>query len=325
MHPQNLLIDQLADDPAEREIARLVQQLNSLEEGERAAAKLIGWGGAAIGPLKRFLLDGKPSIVYQPRRWAVEVLAGIGAKEALIQFLKLQKDIPDSAVRLSEEVVENSAAKALSAWPTDEVFETLLDCALPHPGVGLIEALARFANPETIPYFIRALEDDTCRSAALRALRRLGPRVDVALLAAALTRLPSDADESASSVKRRISALEILGELECSPAFWALLRPLIDDRNSDIVIAACNIAAKSGSTDDQRASISRLLSILRSADWFAQDKIESCLVALYAAGKDILEGEIARRSGLPAEQRSTDRVLRTLLRVKHRTNEALIA
>jgi HEAT repeat protein len=123
---------------------------------------------------------------------------------------KGRSPIPDPAVRLSEQVVENSAAKALSAWRTDEVFETLLDCALPHPQVGLIEALAGFANPEAIPYFVRALENDTCRSAAQQAIQKLGSPADVGLLAAALTRIPSNEDESAASVKRRISALENL-------------------------------------------------------------------------------------------------------------------
>jgi len=71
--------------------------------------------------------------------------------------------------------------------------------------------------------------------------------------------------------------------------------------------------------------MSRLLAVLRSADWFAQGKIENCLLALYAAGKDILDGEIARRNTSPTEQRSTDRVPRTLLRVRHRTNKPLLA
>jgi len=167
---------------------------------------------------------------------AVRGVAAIGAKDALIQFLKLQKDIADPGVRLGEEIAEDAAAMAVSAWRTPAVFGSLLDCALPQPRVGLIEALGAFANVEAVPYFIRALEDDTCRSAAEQAIRNLGTGAGVALLATDLTRV-LDGDESPASVKRRISALEILGELGPSPAFWALLHALIDDSNADIVIA----------------------------------------------------------------------------------------
>jgi HEAT repeat protein len=325
MHAQSAEINEFADGPGEKEIARLVQKLNSLEEGERTVAKLTECGGQAIGPLKRFLFEGKPSVVYQPRRCAVEALAGIGAKETLIQFLKLEKDIADPAVRLSEEVVENSAAKALSAWRTNEVYEALLNCALPRPRIGLIEALGAFGRVEAISYFIEALEDDTSRSAGLEALRQLGPSTAVTLLAAALTRTPLEGEESTGSIKRRISALEILSDLGPPAAFWPLLRPLITESTSDIVIAVCKIAAEIGSIDDRRAAMSRLLSVLPSTDWFAQGKAENCLVLLYKAGEDIVDGEIARRNASPAEQRATDRVLRTLLRVRHRTREASAA
>lgn len=325
MHPHKALIEDSAGDTTENEIVRLVQNLSSLEAGERALTKLVEYGGQAIGPLKRFLFEGAPSVVHQPRRWAVEALAAIGAKDALIQFLKLHKDISDPAVRLSEELVEDSAAKAVASWPTSGVFETLMGCAIPHPRLGLVEALGAFSNIEAIPYFISALGDDACRSAAEDALRNLGSRAEIALLTGALTRIPPDGEESTASLKRRIGALELLSELGPPPTFWALLRPLIDDPNSAIVIAACDIAARIGSGDDHRAATSRLLAVLCSADWFAQGKIENCLVALYTAGKEIIDREIARRNAAPTEQRSTDRVLRTLLRVRHRTNEALTA
>lgn len=325
MHPRDTLIGDFVGDTEEKDLARLVQDLTSLEKGERTVGALIQRGGPAIGPLKRFLFESKPGVAYQARRWAVEALAGIGAKDALIQFLKLQKNITDPAIRLSEEVVESVAAKALSAYQTNDAFETILDCALPRPRTGLIEALSVFANVEAVPYFITALADDICRPAAEKALRKLGSCAGVALLAAALTRIPPDGDEPATSLKRRITALEILRDLGPPPEFWAVLGPLINDSNSAVVIAVCNIAPQIGSIEAQRAAMSRLLAVLRSADWFAQGKIENCLMLLYATGKDILDEEIARRKAAPTEQRATDRVLRTLLRVRHHMNEALTA
>jgi HEAT repeat protein len=317
-------IEETRRDPTEAQIARLVQRLTSPEEGDHAVVKLTACGRSATGALKRFLLEGKPSLDYRPRRRAVEALAGIGAKETLIEFLKLQKDIPDPAVRLSEELVENAAAKAVALWRTHDVVQTLLDCALPHPRPGLVEALAEFDQLEAIPYFIRSLEDDTCRLAAEQAIRRIGTRSAVGLLAAALT-MTSPEDESSASLKRRIRALDLLSEIGPPPAFWPLLRPLMDDSHADVVIAACNMADRIGSGDDKRAATRRLLAILRSADWFAQGNIENTLIRLYADGKEILEQEIQRHSSLPPEDRETDRVLRTLLRVKHRVNEPLAA
>jgi HEAT repeat protein len=316
--------EEIRHDPTEAQIARLVQKLTSPEEGERAVAKLTDCGPSATGALKRFLLEGKPSLDCQPRRRAVQALAGIGAKETLVEFLKSQKDIPDAAVRLSEELVENAAAKALAAWRTHDVAQTLLDCALPRPRPGLVEALAEFDQIEAAPYFIRALEDDACRLAAEQALRRIGARSAVGLLAAALS-MTSPQEESSASLKRRIRALDLLSEIGPLPAFWPLLRSLMDDSHADVVIAACNMAGRIGSVDDKRAATLRLLALLRSADWFAQGNIENTLVRLYADGKEILEQEIHRRSSLPPEERDADRVLRTLLRVRHRVNEPLAA
>lgn len=180
-------LEEIQHNLTDAQIACLVQRLTSPEEGDGAVAKLTVCGRPACGALKRFLLEGKPSLEYQPRKRAVEALAGIGAKETLIEFLKLQKDIPDPAVRLSENVVANAAAKALATWRTPEVVQTLLDCALPHPRLGLVEALAEFDQVEAIPYLIRSLEDDSCCHAAEQALRRIGPRSAVALLAGALS------------------------------------------------------------------------------------------------------------------------------------------
>lgn len=85
------------------------------------------------------------------------------------------------------------------------------------------------------------------------------------------------------------------------------------------------MARRLGSVDDKRAATLRLLAVLHSADWFAQRNIENTLVALYADDKEILEQEIRRRSALPPQEREVDRVLRTILRIRHRVNGPLAA
>jgi hypothetical protein len=252
----------------------------------------------------------------------VEALAAIGAKEVLIDYLKWKKEIPDPAVRFGEEPVENAAARALAAWRTDEVFEALLHVSRRRSQLGFVEALGQFRRAEAVPYFIRALEDDICRSAAEESLRKLGATAASALLEAALTRLPSPEEERPSSVRRRISVLRVLAAIELTQEFWQPLRPLISDSHSGIVIEISNIALSVGDHQDKVAAVERLLEILSSADWYAQGEIETCLVSLYQVGRDLLETELARRNALPDEQRVMDRALGTLLRVKRQVDAA---
>jgi len=322
MSGERRINEEVATGTAATEIVRLVDHLNCLEEGDKTVAKLILRGPAAIEPLKDFLFLGKPSVIYQPRRWAIEALEGIGAKEALAEYLKWKKYLPDPAVRLAEEAVENAAAKALGAWGTDDVFQALLEGVTPQPRIGLVEALGEFKRAEPIPYFIHALEDDVCRSAAAEALRKLGSVAVPHLLEAAVTRIPSPEEETPSSVLRRVSALKLLGEIELTLDSWPLLRPLLSESPSDVVIAAADIASKLGNPEDKTLAVRRLLEILPSAEWSAREEIETCLVRLYPAAKDILDRETTSRNSLPDEHRVQDRALRTLLRVRRRIEAA---
>jgi len=301
----------------EAEIERLVQNLNSLQEGESAVGTLIAYGQAAIPTLRRFLLEGRPGVVYQPRRWAVEALAGIGARSVLIEYLKQKRSIADAAVRFGEEPVENAAARALAArWQDEDTFQTLLEMSRRRAQVGFVEALARFRRAEAIPYFLHSLEDDICRSSAEEALRAVGPTAIPALVESALTRLPSTEEERPSSARRRAGILELLSEMDLTQQAWQSLRPLIDDSHGGVVIAASKIAARMGDRQERMAAACRLLEVLPSADWYAAEEIGDCLKNLYDDAREILEAELARRDSRPDEQRVMDRALRTLLRVK---------
>ena len=142
---------------AARHIDDLVRGLDSLLEGDKVAAQLIACGPVAIPAVKAFLFLGKPRVVYQPRLRAVEVLGALGAKSVLIEYITAKKSIPDPAVRMSEEVVENAAARELARWRTQDVLDILMRFALPRSRSGIVEALGRFRSPEAIPYFLHAL------------------------------------------------------------------------------------------------------------------------------------------------------------------------
>lgn len=312
----------IAGDADERYAEELVDRLNSLQEGERIAAQLMACGPVAIPPLRHLLLLGRRSVVYQPRRWAVEVLGVLGAKDVLIEYLNGNPSIPDPAVRMAEEAVENAAAHELLRWRTGDVRDVLLHFAIPHARSGIVEALGQFRWAEAIPYFLHALEDDICRSAAEEALRALGRTAEIALVAAVRTKLPSSEEERPSSRRRRTTALELLAELAPSKECWPLLKPLLEERDAGIVTASAKIVATLGGHEDKIAAVDRLLGVLPAADWFLRAEIQDRLVSLYREAQPRIEQEIADRSAQPLAEQVADSSLRTLLAVQRRVEQS---
>ena len=74
---------------------------------------------------KRFLLQGKRSGIFLPRQRAVRALAELGAKDVLLDYLTSEEHIVDPVAAHGEEAVKNTAARALGAWRTEDVFEAL--------------------------------------------------------------------------------------------------------------------------------------------------------------------------------------------------------
>jgi hypothetical protein len=142
------------------EMNRLVQGLEDLHRGNRVVKQLVACGEGAVAPLRDYLINGRPSHIFQPRQWAVHALARLGAWPALLEYLALQKSIPDAVTRFGEEAVENTAARALAAWQTEEVFPALLWLAGKRLLPGVIEALGKFRRPETVSLFITAFGDN---------------------------------------------------------------------------------------------------------------------------------------------------------------------
>jgi hypothetical protein len=142
------------------EINRLIRELESLNTGKQAADRLVEYGPSTVESLRRFLLEGVPRKIFQPRFWAVEALARLGAKDVLLEYLLSIREILDPEDRFGEETVESAAARFLSAWPDEDVYQSLLKLSERRMLLGLIDALAEFRRPEAIPCFERALEGD---------------------------------------------------------------------------------------------------------------------------------------------------------------------
>ena len=299
-------------------VHRLICELESLRYGEETVASLAALGPVAIEPLSDFLLQGKPSKVFQPRLWAVKALARLGARDVLIAYLLREREIPDPEERFGEEAVESAAARFLSAWPGEEMRRLLLKLSERRMLHGLIDALAEFKTLEAIPYFERGLEDDFYRPAAENAFLKLGPMACEALSRSAVTPNPGPSGETPSSLERRRSAVRLLHMIGISARHWKILRGLIHESDSVLVVEAAKLGTGFASEEDRRLMAHRLIEFLSATSWHLAKDIEENLVALKREAAGEIAAEIARRLEQPEDIRAVDSGLRALLRVKRR-------
>jgi hypothetical protein len=254
-----------------------VAQLLNLYDGESGVLDLLLYGHRAIPALRAFLFRRDRSGIYQPRRWAIEVLAGLGAFDVLRDYLLTSHDATDPVERAGDEAVINAAARAISKVREDWVFQLLLDLASQRISSGPIEALGNFDRLEAIPTLIAALAEDDCRSIAEACLQRLGDAAQPALVRTALERRPSALNESETSLRRRRSALHVLTELQTAHLDSQMLRELVADRDNRIAVLACKLCLASGSAAAKALAVQRLKQIADDADWILGMEIERLL------------------------------------------------
>ncbi|MGD0400542.1 MAG: hypothetical protein ABSC04_16690 [Syntrophobacteraceae bacterium] len=300
------------------DINRLIRELESLNTGKHAAERLVECGPSAVEPLRRFLFEGIPRKIFQPRFWAVAALARLGAKGVLLEYLLQIREIPDPEDRFGEEAVESAAARFLSAWPGEDIYQSLLKLSERRMLLGLIDALAEFKRPEAIPYFERALEDDFYRSAAEEAFLKIGAASCATLASSAVTPRPSFVMETPSSLHRRRSALRLLYKIGTPPEYWQVLRELLHDPDEEIFVHASKLGTRIASKEDRAMIARRVMKLLSSAAWYLQEHIEEILVMLGSDAAADIEEEISRRMKQPEEVRAVDIRLRSLIRVWRR-------
>ncbi|MGC8494399.1 MAG: hypothetical protein ACP5SH_21970, partial [Syntrophobacteraceae bacterium] len=248
--------------PYNQSINDLIRELDSLDTGKKAAENLARYGSAALEPLRRFLLEGVPKKLFQPRLWAVEVLFRLGGKDTLIEYLLREKEIADPQDRFGEEAVESAAARFLSAWREEVVYLSLLKLSERKMLVGLIESLATFGRPEPIPFFERALGDDFYRPAAEEALVKMGSMARGALVQAAVLPHPGLVMETPSSVVRRRCAVRLLAKVGLPAEAWPTLRELLNDPDAELFIGVSRLGVEIGSKDDRARIARRILGLL---------------------------------------------------------------
>lgn len=302
-----------AGDP---EIHRLIACLQSLVNGQSTIEELAACGPSAVPPLREFLLSGRIASVPQPRMWAADALALLGARGVLIEYLQAPSRAEDPQFQFAEDAVRNTAARRLSAWRDNETFEALLDLSRKRNLPGVIETLAGFERAEAIPCLDRALEDDVCRRAAEDGFRKLGPAARSALLLSAVTPLPDAQEETPSSLSRRRCVLGLLAEIGVGRQGWAELRPLLAERDPELLARLAQIAAPVADPHGRACAAAGLVGALTRLPWFVRKEAEEALVALAPESVPAIDAELSRRSASPPLVRAGDEVLRMLLRLK---------
>lgn len=303
------------------EIERLIELLHSLHEGDRAMELLVECGEEAIQPLRKALLEDKPSHIYQPRQRTVNVLAKLGAKDVLIEYLCTPQEIADPLFQYGEDAVKNTAARALARWQTDDVFEALLRVAHMQTLPGVIEVLGLFRLQEAIPLFITALMDDVSRNAAENALRLMGEQAKQALMEAAVAPVLSEDYESPSTLLRRRSAIRLLAELTVTTEEWSEIEHLLYDNDPEISILAACIALDVASLENKSVAVRTLLEKIPHVNWCVRVEIEDCLMKHYGIIQKELTDEIVEREKRSVREDSSDPVLWVLRRIKRRIDE----
>jgi hypothetical protein len=302
------------------EIQIWIDRLNSLVDGQQASMQLAGFGAAAIAPLRQFLLTGTPRGIFQPRQWAVEALAALGAKDVLFEYLERDFHISDPVVRHGEDAVRNTAARLIARWKTDEVFSLLMSIADKRLLPGVIWALGEFHRAAALPSLERGLEDDVSRPAAEEAFVKFGETAASTLVSAATRRITNEDEEDPSSLLRRRSAAKILAETGLGKRFWPKLLPLLDESDPELVVHAAKLAVVVGSELDKKLAVSSLLRTLPDAPWYLREDAAGCLDALYYLGESLIEEEVARRQLFPPHKRAADNALTVLLRLPKRAH-----
>jgi len=302
--------------PADPEVRRLLACLQSLVDGQSAIGELAACGPRAIPPLREFLLSGRITSVPQPRMWAVEALALLGARDVLVDYLQAPTRAVDPQLQFAEDAVKNTAARRLSAWRDNETFEILLELCSKRYLPGVIETLAEFERPETIPRLDRALEDDMCRKAAEEGFRRLGPAARGALLLSAVTPLPNTEEETPSSLCRRRSVLGLIAEIGVERQNWVELQPLLAERDPELLARLARIASSAANPRDRAVVAAGLVAVLGRLPWFVWKEAEEALVALAPESVPAIEAEVSRRLSNPPLVCAGDEILRMVLRVK---------
>jgi hypothetical protein len=243
-----------------------IAALDSLVEGDRAAESLIAHGRQAIPHLEHFLLECPPRSVSLPRCRAVRALGTLGAYSVLLAYFQRYTRPEDAAVLFAEDAVRSAAARELSRSKSDATFRVLLDATKQRATSGLVQSLAEYRRPGSVPLFFALLEDDLCREDAKAGLKQIPSAAQpyAVLLLRGQAELPI---EGPAALRRRRATLQLLGEFGVDARDWLELRTFMQDEDLDCVIAVARIGLVSAPEGERVAIAMALIEASAKMHW----------------------------------------------------------
>ncbi|MGB8885921.1 MAG: hypothetical protein WCC87_04315 [Candidatus Korobacteraceae bacterium] len=300
-------------DQEEAGIARLVEGLFSLTDGELGVAALVALGDRAVPALRRVLFEGSPSAVYLPRQRLVRTLGKLGAFSVLGEYLLRDKNILDPVLRLAEEAVENTAAREMARSQSDENFHVLRALVIRRKLPGAVEALAQFRREAAAPVLVAALEGDFCRTGAVEGIRPIYKAAVAYLIESVRSPEPSRSEESPTSLRRRRAAVRLLAEQGVDASACPLLEFLLHESDEWLQSCGAEILFR---MNRHEPALRILLSRLTSNDWVLVDEIAQFLRQHLAVVGDAIVRELeAASASSSVEGARRCRLLRWVLKL----------
>ena len=262
----------VAQEVSEQRIVGLIEALDSILDGDRAAEELIAIGQRSVPYLEEYLLEGLPRSLPLPRRRAVRALGELGAWSVLIAYFRQYRHPEDAAVLFAEDGVRSSAAQELIRWKSDEVYRTLLEACRQRATSGLVLALGEFRQRESVPLLFAVLEDDLCREEAKAALRKVPESArQYATLSVRGSVGPGFHELSARS--RRRATLQLLYEFGVRGDEWSDLRTFLQDLDTDVVVVTAEIGFQVAPVHDYPDIAKALFRISSHLNWAQEDDV----------------------------------------------------
>jgi hypothetical protein len=238
-------------------VRSLIAALESILDGDDAAARLVACGRAAVNPLREFLIGGRPVAAYQSRARAVRALSGLGADDVLVEYLRHRAIVSDAEAMFAEQTARSIAARSLTGSTVPGTVGVLLQVARAEHLAGALEALTAMAPESAVEVLIAALDDDFARPVAHVALVQLDGIAHTAVM-----------DAAVSDVLRhhgRRAALDVLLDAGITAADWRRLEPLLDEDDAPRVCAVALLGQDL--TPDPARIVRRMLSLLPLLSW----------------------------------------------------------
>ncbi len=262
----------LIRDVSEQHFAGLIEALDSILDGDRAAEELIVIGQRSVPYLEQYLLGGLPRSLPLPRRRAVRALGELGAWSVLLRYFRQYRRPEDAAVLFAEDSVRSSAAQELMRWKSDDVYQALLEACRQRATSGLVLALGEFRQRESVPLFFAVLEDDLCREEAKAALRKIPDAARQYAILSVRGKVRAGLYEL-SALSRRRATLQLLHEFGLTAEEWSDLRYFLQDPDTEVVIATAQIGFQVAPVHDYPDIAKALFRISSHLNWAQEDDV----------------------------------------------------